>query len=358
MKSSFKIIALVLLMVTGLSAQNRVLSPQERYISQYAGLAVEEMYRSGVPASITLAQGLLESRYGLSELAVNGNNHFGIKCHNTWDGKKMYHDDDRRGECFRKYSSPEESFRDHSDFLRYRDRYKFLFDLETTDYEGWAYGLKKAGYATDPAYPSKLIKLIEDYRLYEYDALPHDYWRDERYRDDYEDYTIEDKPKKRKKAKKEDVQEMEPQTIPDSPSKIEAIKILDESPKGEFAFSLSRQMYSLNGIPFVYSTKGETYADIAKAFGLFPKEVLKFNDLPYGTDLHKQLNPGTLVYVQPKKKEAARGIEKHVLEADDSLWAISQRYGVKLAQIYKMNGFDVHYVPREGDIIRLRKERR
>ena len=151
---------------------------------------------------------------------------------------------------------------------------------------------------------------------------------------------------------------MEPQTIPDSPSKIEAIKMLDESPKGEFAFSLSRQMYSLNGIPFVYSTKGETYADIAKAFGLFPKEVLKFNDLPYGTDLHKQLNPGTLVYVQPKKKEAARGIDKHVLEADDSLWAISQRYGVKLAQIYKMNGFDVHYVPREGDIIRLRKERR
>lgn len=358
MKFSYKIIAVALLFVTGLSAQNRVLSPQERYISQYAGLAVEEMYRSGVPASITLAQGLLESRYGLSELAVNGNNHFGIKCHNTWDGKKMYHDDDRRGECFRKYSSPEESFRDHSDFLRYRDRYKFLFDLETKDYEGWAYGLKKAGYATDPAYPSKLIKLIEDYRLYEYDALPADYWRTERGREDVPEYVMEpEKPKKAKKAKKEEVKEPEPQVIPESPTKIEAIKIIDDAPKGEFSFSLSRQMYSLNGVPFVYSTRGETYAAIARAFGLFPKEILKFNDLPRNTDLYKELVPGTLIYVQPKRNEAARGLEKHVLEADDDLWALSQRYGVKLAKIYKMNDFDVHYIPREGDIIRLRKGR-
>ena len=110
-------------------------SPQERYIERYSALAVEEMYRSGIPASITLAQGLLESRYGLSELAVDGNNHFGIKCHN-WSGGKMYYDDDRKGECFRKYPSPEDSFRDHSDFLRYRDRYKFLFDLDPTDYKG------------------------------------------------------------------------------------------------------------------------------------------------------------------------------------------------------------------------------
>ena len=139
-------------------------SPQEIYIDQFASLAVEEMYRTGVPASITLAQGLLESRYGLSELAVKGNNHFGIKCHNNWKGKKMYYDDDRRGECFRKYPSPEQSYRDHSDFLRYRDRYKFLFDYKITDYKAWARGLKKAGYATDPAYPSKLINLIEEYK--------------------------------------------------------------------------------------------------------------------------------------------------------------------------------------------------
>ena len=335
---------------------NRSTDPKEVYIARYAELAVKEMYRSGVPASITLAQGLLESRYGLSELAVNGNNHFGIKCHNTWDGGKMYHDDDRKGECFRKYSSPEDSFRDHSDFLRYRDRYKFLFDLETTDYEGWAYGLKKAGYATDPAYPSKLIKLIEDYRLYDFDTRPSDFRSGENAYAETRDEVVE-QPKKKKARKAEPEQEIVPQSIPESPTKIEAIKIIDEAPKGEFSFSLSRQMYSLNGVPFVYSTKGETYAVIAKASGLFPKEILKFNDLPKNTDLNKELVPGTLIYVQPKRNEAAKGLEKHVLEADDDLWALSQRYGVKLAKIYKMNDFDVHYIPREGDIIRLRKGR-
>ena len=159
-----KIKLLIISLFIGLSAyaQHKQKSPQEIYIEQFATLAVEEMYRSGVPASITLAQGLLESRYGLSELAVKGNNHFGIKCHNNWTGKKIYYDDDAKGECFRKYPSPEQSYRDHSDFLRYRDRYKFLFDLDITDYKGWAYGLRKAGYATDPAYPTKLIRLIEN----------------------------------------------------------------------------------------------------------------------------------------------------------------------------------------------------
>ena len=166
-----------------------------------------------------------------------------------------------------------------------------------------------------------------------------------------------EQPKKKKARKAEPEQEIVPQSIPESPTKIEAIKIIDEAPKGEFSFSLSRQMYSLNGVPFVYSTKGETYAVIAKASGLFPKEILKFNDLPKNTDLNKELVPGTLIYVQPKRNEAAKGLEKHVLEADDDLWALSQRYGVKLAKIYKMNDFDVHYIPREGDIIRLRKGR-
>ena len=145
-------------------------TPQEQYIARYSAMAVSEMYRTGVPASITLAQGLLESRHGLSPLASEGNNHFGIKCHD-WKGKTMKQDDDRRNECFRVYDNAEESFQDHSDFLRYRDRYKFLFDYEVTDYKAWAYGLKKAGYATDPSYPAKLIKLIEDYDLSAYDRM-------------------------------------------------------------------------------------------------------------------------------------------------------------------------------------------
>ena len=340
-------------------------TPQERYVERFAPLAVEEMYRSGVPASITLAQGLLESGYGLSTLAVKGNNHFGIKCHNNWRGGKIYHDDDSRGECFRKYDSPEESFRDHSDFLRYRDRYKFLFDLQVTDYQGWAYGLKKAGYATDPSYPSKLIRLIEAYSLHEYDRLPADFWDVHE-----EEVTVKEEPspkqdhrtdrhlykgKSKKSKSKPVVKEEVPVTIPESPTHIEAIQLIDNSKKGEFSFTLSRQMYSLNGVPFVYSAKGETYASIAKAFDLFPKEILRLNDLNPSTPLDMELMPGTLIYVQPKKNEAAKGLEKHVIENGDTLRGLSQRYGVKLKKLLQMNGLTADDVLREGDIIKLRK---
>lgn len=372
------IFAFSLFWTAPVSAQRNT-SPQEQYVIRYAPLAVAEMYRSGVPASITLAQGLLESRYGLSELAVSGNNHFGIKCHNNWRGGKIYHDDDRRGECFRKYDSPEESFRDHSDFLRYRDRYKFLFDLQPTDYKGWAYGLKKAGYATDPSYPAKLVRLIEEYDLHEYDRLPVDFWTqpdrrsDDRYGDRHDGRSDRDgqhqdvnkdrssredrhlyKGKSKKKARS-DSREAAPAALPESPTKIEAIKLLDESRKGEFSFPLSRQMYSLNGVPFVYSTRGETYASIAKAFNLFPKEILRLNDLNPGTDVNTELIPGTLIYVQPKKNEAAKGLEKHVIEKGDTLRALSQRYGVKLKKLLMMNGLSADDVLREGDIISLRK---
>ena len=137
---------------------------------------------------------------------------------------------------------------------------------------------------------------------------------------------------KKEKDKKKDRKEgrKEKKSIPESPAKIEEVKVLEKAPDGEFSFPLSRKMFSQNGVPFLYTTTGETYATIAKAFGLFPKEILKFNDLESSTPLDMKLNPGTLVYVQPKKKEAAKGIEKHVIESDDTLWGIAQRYGVKL----------------------------
>ena len=218
--------------------------PQQRYIDKWAATAVREMYRSGVPASITLAQGLLESRAGQSDLAAKGNNHFGIKCHNDWQGRTMYHDDDARGECFRVYDDAGESFRDHSDFLRFRDRYKFLFDLKPTDYKGWAYGLKKAGYATDPSYAEKLIRNIENFQLYRYDAT---------------------------------VPEEE---IPETPIVIEqkTTVVSVRRIKEELNFSLKRQVYENNGVPFVYSMAGETYESLAASFGLFKKEILQFND--------------------------------------------------------------------------------
>ena len=291
-------------------------SPQQQYIHKYSALAIKEMYRSGVPASITLAQGLLESHYGQSDLAVKANNHFGIKCHN-WNGKSMYQDDDRKGECFRKYDSVEQSYRDHSDFLRYRDRYKFLFDLEPDDYKGWAHGLKKAGYATDSSYPQKLIRLIEEYELYKFDN--------------------QSDTKKRR---------------PKSPSSVEQARPLTAKERETFHFSLSRQIYSINGVPFVYSADGESYASIAARYNLFLKEILRYNDLQEDETLY----PGTVVYLQKKKKQAAAGIDKHVVEdSSDLLREIAQRYAVRLASICRMNGVSEDYVPKEGEVIVLRK---
>lgn len=314
-------------------------TPQQAYIDKYAALAVHEMYRSGVPASITLAQGMLESGNGLSELAVKGNNHFGIKCHNNWTGGKMYHDDDAKGECFRKYSDPELSYRDHSDFLRYRDRYKFLFDLELTDYKGWAHGLKKAGYATDPSYPSKLIRLIETCKLHEYDRKPSNF---------SQPVVKEEKPVRKNTKKHAEPLPVEP---PKSPSQMEQPQKVSQAQKESFHFTVSREMYSQNGVPFVYSTEGETYKSIAQAYGLFHKEILKMNDLTQD----EPLRPGTVVYLQAKKKKAAKGIEMHFIDADETLRDIAQRYAVRLSAIYKLNGLTSAYVPRSGDCIRLRK---
>ena len=295
-------------------------TPQEQYIAKYSGIAVSEMRRTGIPASITLAQAMLESRFGLSSLAVQGNNHFGIKCHSNWKGKKMYHDDDALHECFRVYASGEQSFRDHSDFLRYWDRYKPLFELSPTDYKGWARGLKKAGYATDPQYPSKLIRIIEEYGLSRFDAG----------------------------------QTGQALTVPQTPLAIEKASEVRIADKGErYSYSLSRPVYRRNGVRFVYAQKGETYSSVASLFNLFPKEILRFNDL--GQD--EALEPGTPVYLQRKKKYAAWGIEMYVFSAGESLHDICRRFAVREKSILKLNGLPEDFVPGEGDKILLRKVR-
>lgn len=310
MKKMF--IAIVLLLgLLGLSAKDD--TPQERYVKKYADMAVKEMVRSGVPASITLAQGILESGSGMSKLATQGNNHFGIKCHKGWEGKSMKVDDDAPNECFRVYSSVADSYKDHSDFLRYRDRYKFLFDLERTDYKGWAYGLKKAGYATDPGYPAKLIKYIEEYKLYKYDVLSR----------------------------------VEEKEVPLSPLVIEAPKMARE----EFHFPLTRELFSKNGVPFVYSLEGETYRSIAKYYHLFHQEILRFNDLKKD----EELLPGTVVYLSFKENHTQPGLDKYIIEQDgEDFHAICQRFAVKEKAILKLNGWKKAPFLAEGDEIKLR----
>jgi len=272
------------------------------------------MQEYGIPASITLAQACIESGNGTGRLAREANNHFGIKCHNNWKGKTITHTDDAPNECFRKYNSVEESFKDHAEFLRYRDRYAFLFDLSPYDYKGWAQGLKKAGYATNPQYADMLIKLIEDYKLYEYDR---------------------------------------PVTnLPVSPRILEQPVIIHpEAGSPLFTASLSRIIYQINGVPYVAARPGDTYSSLAREFRLFRREILKFNELKK----NQPIEPGTLVYVAKKKKQSAKGLPKHICEADESLFAISQRYGVRLSYLCTYNKLHRNdYLP-EGREILLRK---
>ena len=370
------------------------ITPQQRYVNRYASLAVTEMYRSGVPASITLSQGLLESRYGLSALAAEGHNHFGIKCHNDWKGKTMAVDDDAKGECFRVYDADIESFRDHSDFLRYRDRYKFLFDFPVTDYKAWANGLKKAGYATDPAYPAKLIKLIEDYDLSRFDkAKPTDFEPGGKYADlgaeapsasvSDKDKPLDDRalfPKQTKpetkpanketraekkartkaerearKAAKQHQKPAEaiPEALPESPNALEEAEVAQEKElREEFHFQMGRKIYKQNGVPFLYAMEGEDYRTIAEENNIIYKQLLRYNDL--GSE--ERLLPGTVVYLQAKKNQTRKGLDKYIVERDgESLRDICQRFGVKQKSIQKLNGFAPSHSLREGDTILLRK---
>ena len=311
---------LLLVLMTVLLSIGAAKNPKLDYIDKYSDIAIKEMKRTGVPASITLAQGILESNAGQSVLATKGNNHFGIKCHNDWKGKTMKMDDNAPKECFRVYPNAEASFRDHSDFLRSRDRYKSLFELKQTDYKGWARGLKKAGYATDPGYADKLITLIEDYELYRFDK----------------GVKVSVKP----------------------PLEIEEPKVVQLEPRPgmkyqeSVTFSTARKVYSQNGVPFVYSEAGETYASIAASNGLFLKELLKFND-------HEQelaLEPGTMVYLARKTAQGPVGVNKYVVEKDgETLRDIAQRFGIRYAALQKLNIVLYGKTLEEGDTVILRK---
>jgi len=246
------------------------------YIAKYNAMAVEQMKKYGIPASITLAQGLLESDAGRSTLATKCNNHFGIKCHNDWTGRKMYHDDDERQECFRCYSDADDSFRDHSLFLANGVRYQSLFKLSITDYKGWAKGLKAAGYATSPTYADKLIELIERYGLDRYDR----------------NGTVRLKP-------------------------------------GQ----LPHQPILVNGLRCVRLREGETLKDIAREFGMQLSLLRRFNQVE-----RKFIPPaGTLVYLERKKSRADRVHRTYVVKKGDSLWSISQQFGVKIKPLANRN---------------------
>lgn len=270
----------------------------EAYIKKYYKIAMREMNDYGIPASITLAQGILESAAGTSRLAVKANNHFGIKCHNDWSGEKIYHDDDKNNECFRKYEHAEESFVDHSQFLKDRARYSFLFELDKTDYKAWAKGLKQAGYATDPNYPTRLITLIEKYDLHQYDIAS---------------YT----------SQESDVA---------TPIKLQAVK--NES-----------------GLKYVYVQKGESYYTIAKKYKIPFDLIYSYNDVDRKT---RQPEEGTIVYLQKKKKKITYGDGIHVVQKGESMHDISQKYGIRLHSLYDINKLPYDSNIEVGKLLKLR----
>lgn len=286
------------------------------YINKYSSLAQKQQKLFGIPASITLAQGLLESQCGESRLAVVGNNHFGIKC-TEWKGDTILKDDDKKNDCFRKYASAEDSFSDHSRFLK-RKRYTPLFQLPITDYAGWAKTLKQCGYATDPAYPDKLIKIIETYELFLYDDA------DAQRLADYNTY------------------------IPQNSTNKSDITINDNQLASEIAGKhVIRRKW---GLYYIVAHDGDTFASLSKELNIKEKNLAKFNDLKK----NQAIAPGETIWIEEKEKSAAIGYDNHTVKSGDTLHSISQHYGIRLKNLAKLNNMKEtdNLVP--GSVIILR----
>lgn len=301
----YLLIHLALLISVAVSAQAKWNSRYQAYIDQYKDLAIAEMLKYNIPASITLAQGLLESGAGTSELTRNSNNHFGIKCHN-WSGATTRHDDDERQECFRAYRDAYESYEDHSRFLVSQPRYRKLFKLDVTDYKGWAKGLKSCGYATNPAYAKQLIGIIELYQLHRYD-----------------------------KAKKYDK------------------FMVDRSAVKDAAYGANlHPIYIYNKNYYVKARKGDTFKSISKEVGISYKKLAKYNE----RDKDDKLVEGEIIYLKKKQKKAEKAYKDrpHRVKAGESMYSIAQNYGIRLSSLYKMNGLKADYSIKVNDILRVR----
>lgn len=286
------------------TAQMRWNQKYQQYINQYKDIAIQQMQRWGIPASITLAQGLFESGAGQSRLAVKGNNHFGIKC-NGWDGRKIYQDDDTDGECFRAYESVYQSYEDHSRFLANGKRYASLFNYETTDYRAWAKVLKAAGYATNPQYANKLIELIQLYKLYQYDNAK-----------GYDKFMIDH-------TKSNQLNSVS----------LHPIKIFNKN-------------------YYLIARKGDTFESIGKEIGVSYKKIAKYNE----RDKRDQIEAGEVIWLKKKQKKAPKDYKDrlHYVRNGESMYSIAQKYGIRVKSLYKLNGLNPEHEIRVGEGLKLR----
>lgn len=300
------------------------------YIQKYKNLAIREMQMFRIPASITLAQGLLESGCGKSELALATNNHFGIKCQKEWTGDTYYYDDDAPNECFRKYKTVDESFRDHSLFLTTRSRYASLFTLEVTDYKGWAKGLKQAGYATNPEYANILIKLIETHKLFQYDE-------------------VGPKPKENLIVEKKDVLPLKVEVKNEGKVLYRSDYQFPSKANFEVAYvsDMGRKVYENEGVPFIFANKDDTWHTIAKEFGIYSFQIYKQNDL-LETD---EVLPGQMLYLEPKNKKNHQ--KTYVVKKGDSMYSISQDKCIRLPLLLRYNNLKPGDEPTPGFMVKL-----
>lgn len=330
-RSLYIFILILLVLLNSCKSAKPLVSPAgsvqstEDYINTYKDIAVLEMKRTGIPASITLAQGMIESDYGRSRLAREANNHFGIKCHSDWKGSSIRHNDDKRNECFRKYGKVQDSYYDHSDFLKTGSRYKSLFYLKADDYKGWARGLQKAGYATNPDYANMLIRKIEAYNLTQFDkgykpsVIPV--------------ITQAEKPKKTAVADSTYIQKKEPAPV-----------------SGQISLSLPARVMENNRIQYIIVKEGDSRESLEKEFSLLNWELPKYNEL------NNDFQPvaGQLLYLQPKRTKAEAGKENHTTVEGDTMYLISQKYGIRLKSLYELNRMEAGVEPEPGRKLWLR----
>lgn len=314
-----KFLSILLLSVTTILVVGQANKQRTDYIEKYKVTAVKKMLEHGIPASITLAQGILESGAGKSALAMEANNHFGIKCHKGWTGDTYIMDDDKRNECFRKYGSAAQSFEDHSLFLTTRSRYAFLFEYDVTDYKKWAHGLKKAGYATNPKYAHLLIKVIEENNLHQYDQIK-----------DISELGVYEEPK---------------EIIAREETQID-VPVADFKPVS--VSESQRLIYENEGVKYILAMKGDSFEKVAEEFGVYTWQIRKYND---GTK-KTELKPGDFIYIEKKNRKAK--VKYHIVQRNESLRSISQKYAIRLKNIKKLNDIKNNKDLREGERLKLR----
>ena len=312
--------------------QQRTRITREEYIDRYKRIAVAHMERYGIPASITMAQGILESDCGNSFLSLSSNNHFGIKCKKNWTGERVYHDDDAKGECFRKYPTVEESYADHAEFLDSQQRYDSLFAYSPTDYKSWARGLKAAGYATAPDYAERLIRIIEESRLY-----------------------LLDKDDGLRMYASQTGNPTEGEQWFTEQSSVGSVLDSDRIDPDDYRVTVNARngynIYMSNGLYYVVAKEGDTYASIGEVFRLSAKNLRSFNDRKSGAEPAK----GDIVFIRKKNKQWEGNTQAHTVLEGETLYSISQSYGIRLKSLAKLNKLKTTSVVQKGDRIKLKK---